>query len=1277
MEKTTSELLLNKFMQQSAGTKSVAALMNVKDACDRLVEDKCEITIARVGQITEALAGGPALGTIRSNVSGHFIQYIRSRHAEQNPPRQVIGDALFAEILPRLQHPSAVRALWNVKDACDALLHRKERINGVNVAKITGSQPGGPTTKTLWGKRVFMDYVQNRGAAQKQMVAEALIYPGADTPPQNSISSSLRFPSPEGRDFHIILNQSAGSPLVLNTPESESLIALLTRMESDYISSFWEKGLTSASPYDKNLPYGLSASSAGHSTIPFQVVHSKLTGTNAKGITKKDISKYSIETLKQVILALKPHTIAEANLLLTENGRIRFNVFSLIDLARKQSSFQGVVGHLLAVARSGHRCKGFALSTLVAMRSMGWILLPVESVVHMGRVIRGLNANENAWTPHPENWLSPELSRLYHHLLGEVADDPDHRTIAVQMCKARLAVMCSNIRGLGDISVPFVNAVLFNGKSKKHTIGYNFAVPAAMRARWNKLCQANGPAAMGARKNNDHMAALLERCPPDPRLKEWIALLTEQMDFHLAGNLEPIYKAYGLWLTWLSTLPDVPKPMDIQRKYIRNETDPTANTFKSFLACRDYESAKDRNLPLAKMAVVFDRIAADAETDGRSFPNPIRYSLDKFVPPRRKQSEVTPRPRIPDMDIEELKAITVAVDKDGTYKWGAGLQQIACLHIETGKGAKVFCPIMPAILYSMLVYPLRTHQARWLDSGELDEDRYDFKTKQFVNNQAGESGRKSGVIQPLDGRSIIPSDLPLEFQIPINKVLLRQRNRSEFIIPYFPPDLCWVIQQVLEWQERNGPSPHLVKEVHEPVTHQQRNQKMADFYPDICPLFRYPGQESFYPPTHAQINYFWGKLCRLYDDRNAAWVHPKTGKKQQRPGTLKLSRIYTGKYGTGTWDYPVFDLHSLRVASVSRLLDAGLPLAVVASIAGHRSLAMTLHYYKAERAVLRLKISEALQKLGKSASLTEVSRRLQDCEDAESWLRSTSEGFAALRQARKTGLLSFSISGICPGTSCENGLDKQYYTTHGRDVPGSRCALCKYFIYGPPFLIGLAYEYNCLLFELEKKANRQNELRAAARKAVDAGNEVEVLQAKGEDDRLDRETSLDLKVLARLYSMIDECLALINGEGGADGVELVVHSDIKLAAVVESVSKFTQLKDLAEIATIIPVSRQISSDIAKLELKDMLLDFLRVNGVECYLAGISKTISNQVTLQLARVIERLVPQDDTRQKLLDGVIKLKEMPAVQMRLVDHINESIRRITTESPNGLALADADKN
>src|SRR6266700_3597362 len=76
------------------------------------------------------------------------------------------------------------------------------------------------------------------------------------------------------------------------------------------------------------------------------------------------------------------------------------------------------------------------------------------------------------------------------------------------------------------------------------------------------------------------------------------------------------------------------------------------------------------------------------------------------------------------------------------------------------------------------------NQAQWLDSGEMDERIYDFESGGFVDNEGnGIRGRQNGLVQCND---VFAHAQPqsLDSRVEMNKVLLENRMRSSFEIPF-------------------------------------------------------------------------------------------------------------------------------------------------------------------------------------------------------------------------------------------------------------------------------------------------------------------------------------------------------------------------------------------------------------------------------------------------------------------------------------------------------------
>lgn len=1075
-------------------------------------------------------------------------------------------------------------------------------------------------------------------------------------------STCEQFDDSSSPSSKILINLDSSGPILLKNVSQAELMPVLQQLEQEWIDAFWTT-MRKTSPYDEALPFGLCATEMGHTLIDPGLVISARSGhrdlnsreamEEIRGLDRKD--------LISLISTLRPSTIADCHPLLTKNGKDRLKAFSLLKLAKRLDSFSEFAEALVHVGSASDPRKAFALTALVALRSRNWLVLPLSIPRSLGHVQRGINATTTYWVGDPIFKLSGEARRLMTVLLGSKTLGAVDRHNSCIQTMATILILCSTLRRIEQLSLRLVERVLARGRDT--SISSPNLDSRTVRAYWTRLCEQNGPAAMlpSERFEQDHKAELMKRCR-DPRLSEWINLLSERFESHSGGNFEPLYQAFTTWLEWLSTLPEVPGAFGVSRSHI-NGIGFSGISFRDCLEKLNI-SPKRKNRHLFLLNDVFEDLVTQAEVEHRLFSNPIRVDIDKFMVDSSLSGQGTHRSRIPSLVLDEIKLLIVEPTSDGGFQWSDQLKKIRMLfEPDADSGDKIFCPILPAIIYIMLVFPLRTHQTRWLDSGEMDEQVYDFRSNSFVpNTEGGISGRRSGVILAADNPATSP-DVQIDFQVAVNKTTVDKRMRSSYTIPFLPPDVLWVLKEVATYQKQYGPPAHLVKEVQEPIHRRKRNQALSGYYPDICPLFRCREQNSFFPPSHTQIAYFWGKLCALWDDLNSKWVNPATGTIEARPGVPRMARPYVGKQGN-TWWVANFDLHSLRVASVSFLLEAGLPLAMVAALAGHKSIAMTIHYFKPELGLLRTKLKEAYDKITPGDTAYRIAKYLRE-SDEEGIFLGNSAGLEKLKTVRKTGLPTVSSFGICPGASCQEGFEPEMRSKVATAVPGARCAMCKFFVYGPAFLPGLVYEFNCVLMELERKAKVQAQIREAALRAEDDGQIGEVYQLRGEDDRIDREASLDIAVLGRLFVILNECIDAFNSRPeGLNGLQ-IISQHTKLEIVLMQLPRFERLKELVEVSQILPAGRHVSSAIAELELKDILLDMLRRNGAEAYLAGLPKDVSRVATIELAQLLESMIPDADNRDKLLSGLIATGDVPGLDegiRQLMNHTSFEMQRLS---------------
>ena len=200
-------------------------------------------------------------------------------------------------------------------------------------------------------------------------------------------------------------------------------------------------------------------------------------------------------------------------------------------------------------------------------------------------------------------------------------------------------------------------------------------------------------------------------------------------------------------------------------------------------------TAHHRNMCLSKLDLVFEELVSSQTDAGMTFLNPIRYKPHPFKARRFERPTSTVRSRLPSLVLDELRKSLVVRLPSGAFEWGEILKDVNCVFKIQPNEERLLCPILPAIIYLMLTYPLRGHHTLWLDSGEMDERQFDFETGTFqANTETGITGRQSGVIQ-CDNVFTPGQPASLDFHVAVNKGHLMSgcalRMRSHLCLPMY------------------------------------------------------------------------------------------------------------------------------------------------------------------------------------------------------------------------------------------------------------------------------------------------------------------------------------------------------------------------------------------------------------------------------------------------------------------------------------------------------------
>lgn len=439
---------------------------------------------------------------------------------------------------------------------------------------------------------------------------------------------------------------------------------------------------------------------------------------------------------------------------------------------------------------------------------------------------------------------------------------------------------------------------------------------------------------------------------------------------------------------------------------------------------------------------------------------------------------------------------------EGDFAWpkslvhnqsGRGRLWFTWLDHETGEARPVFSEVLPRLLMLLLDMPLRTVQARRLDSGEGDLERWDVETGNWSPNTGPLAGYWSkrkvrnprrGVIRRIAGAGREGGEVT-GLYINSNKTQDSAQlfdETSGYEIPWQHDEVLANLDAMRRWQEKYNPvrAPLPRAEVPHIVFKDEASAIVRKTQPDRFYLFREPlndgkrGNEA--PPTYpALLQFFHDALAELERRLNAE--DPDAG-----------IEIITRRDDSGLPKQAIYSMHGMRSSTLTTLYDQGVPIGMLSKlVAGHATILMTLRYVKYEPAHVSEILTSARQK-ALAEDAVEFRQTLGNTsfqEAARMTARLSDDGLIQM-QGKYAGPSSWSgvDIGICPNsqTLCNVGGERiqSHRSKDGKDksiyapVPGGprNCVRCRFFVTGMPFLIPLVGHSNAISAKSEVVSKR-------------------------------------------------------------------------------------------------------------------------------------------------------------------------------------------------------------
>ncbi|MDD0999129.1 VPA1269 family protein [Pseudomonas sp. TNT2022 ID1044] len=729
-----------------------------------------------------------------------------------------------------------------------------------------------------------------------------------------------------------------------------------------------------------------------------------------------------------------------------------------------------------------------------------------------------------------------------------------------------------------------------------------------------------------------------------PELCTWaelFAFFILSRDNARIGSIVDRLNTFGDFLCTLNSPPLKPWLVD-RRDHISDVRRINNKTYRQYLI-DNITSKRRRNDNIGTMRKFFDwlrdYLIANDMVAVSKFPDPLNGS-DRFG--SEATASKTYRDSLPPYIINEIKSVLIEDD----FAFPKTLRSMVQVRDQrSGLSVKVFDPGLTICLYTLVDTPIRSHQARWLDSGQLDEFVYNGQNLVLNSCEFAVPGRKEGALK-LEHDSL-RADTWLALWVNTNKTASYDSKIIGYAIPYVSQSLAGLLQYQNEWQNNYLPP------LREPLSYshyqqdtRERERPTGVHRPTICPLFRDPNSADQNRPLE------YSRLARFYTA-----VLEQTQKNIKRKYGQSLKLVTFPSKGSPKW---AVDLHSLRVSGVTNLIEAGVPLEVVQQfVTGHHTLVMLLHYLKYSPAKLRQFMEDAYERMKNDIDFIGSEVFLESLDEFAPFLLGQegaggSAGLTALRE--RDGIMTITSDGICPGTSCSNGgaLESISQDKYGPVPGGKRCGLCRFWLTGPAHLLGQVTAVNNLAFAIRRKGLEIAALNDACLDAEDEGNIRKAREVRDRIDLLSRELDIDINEWAARYRyaehsimLMDEYLATKNRIIKTDTMVpvpiLTSSSAHELKLTLEQAHEFALLDQITQMSRF---TTGFTNREAELEKNTILSKMMVANGMKPFLL----TLTSEQAHEAANMLSALILQQVSTQELdevLNGTLPLDRYPNLE------------------------------
>lgn len=1100
----------------------------------------------------------------------------------------------------------------------------------------------------------------------------------------------------------ILFNDDPDRFRVLSIPSQNDVTELLLRYIQLRISDIWGGYGRVVTLGEKT---GLAAFTNGANNRMFHIrgsyLMSKLPGLyekQGKGKPYEGINQFistlSIQSQQEILQKVRPTDFEELKLALIEYSHRHAMAYSPLTLINERYNFASLLLRLISEIRQRKSIDQAVLGPQILARHQdilslmaleGWILFPVRYGT-VGVISQYDRFFLSRCYLREESF---ELIENAYRMLGASLRDSENGKRSL-----RTFFFSSNVRCIEDLSPAIVSH--FDRFIATKMVGSTSAKSGAKVVGdiLRTISEHKYPdRPFGNYRNKENTTAhnkksssfkLVETSFPNrPDLHHWAALFAKYVEGRATRNI--VHVVYHLW-RFINYLEQRQTPIEnpgriLRHLHIRDRSGTLKTTYFSFLQSSK-GAPRPKNAAMQELRRFFDwylDYQVSAEEQDKLDKNPVNTSDTLGTP--KVNLGMSHRLALPEFILDEIKSTITANDFE--FPRSRDLDYFETID-QAGKPTRVWFPGTAICMYFLVDQPVRLKQARWLDDGSLDEDSVTIERvgvcdepkyiHRIVRNQnpARIAGRRQGVLRAINDFGQMEQFIGLF--INTNKTDYYDGfspNGKE--IPYVPPQLLELLIYMRDWQQQWMPPldslvPYLEGE--------DLNDKYRDKVPMVSPLFRDPLGPSRRQPVSDH------RLRRFYTD-----VMQETERRLQRKGyaknngfNIQLTREThhsSGKRYTSS----IYDVHTLRVSGITALLNRGVPIEVVShSVAHHKTLAMTLWYYKPTPGQCREVLLDAYSKRrdefspinGDFAKSPEFQSNWQAyAKHFLSNVRRTGESDALRALDEGKGVWRIQVDGICPGTECATGF--LYETEHGKGyygaVPGGKtCSLCRYWITGPMFLLGQTIKMNSVMVIVEKKAHESRTLKDVARVQETSGNWTALHATRSRLHELDQEMEIHvndwharLRFTSKSIQQLEDYRATRVSEAEQNKAMPVpwINSNTleELNIVLQDTDSFVLLDSVMQGIQFVP---GLANTEEKLDHQRLINSILRKGGAKHLLLDLPDDIAGEAgNILSSKLIQAASSNGVDIRKILDGEISLRDLTVVRegqaISLLDDLN----------------------